>query len=83
MSELGKVGVVFIRPDYYDTYSVEVIDMMERIYGVEKTAVFCELNAFKYRMRMGNKPDQSIDDDLIKEEWYLHKANDLKKRKDD
>lgn len=40
-------------PSHYNNYSMEVIDMMENIYGTITTAKFCEMNAFKYRMRMG------------------------------
>ena len=59
----------FINPDHYKKYSVEVIDMMIAIYGKEKTAAYCELNAFKYRMRMGEKQEQPIDMYLEKEKW--------------
>ena len=69
----------FINPDHYKKYSVEVIDMMIAIYGKEKTAAYCELNAFKYRMRMGEKPEQPIERDLEKEKWYINKANELRK----
>lgn len=69
----------FINPDHYKKYSVEVIDMMIAIYGKEKTAAYCELNAFKYRMRMGEKPEQPIDRDLEKEKWYINKAIELRK----
>lgn len=58
-------------PNHYNNYDVEVIEMMERIWGVEKTAIFCELNAFKYRMRMGTKPTSPIEEDFDKERWYL------------
>jgi hypothetical protein len=66
-------------PSHYNNYSVEVIDMMVNIWGTEKTIAFCEMNAFKYRMRMGTKPDNSIEQDLKKEKWYLDKAAELKK----
>jgi hypothetical protein len=65
-------------PNHYNTYDVEVIDMMERIWGPEKTAIFCELNAFKYRMRMGTKPTSPVTEDLEKEIWYLNKMKELK-----
>jgi hypothetical protein len=65
-------------PSHYNSYSIEVIDMMVKIWGVEKTITFCEMNAFKYRMRMGTKPGNSTDQDLEKEFWYLKKANELK-----
>ncbi len=64
-------------PLHYNNYDVEVIDMMERIFGTEATATFCKLNAFKYRMRAGTKPNQSADKDLNKEQWYLNKMKEL------
>jgi len=68
-----------INPDHYKNYSVEVIEMMVRIYGKEVTATYCEMNAFKYRMRMGTKKGQPIVRDMLKEKWYLDKANELRK----
>lgn len=65
-------------PSHYNNYSKEVIDMMVAIYGKENTALFCEMNAFKYRMRMGTKPNNSIEQDLKKEKWYLDKAKELR-----
>lgn len=65
-------------PNHYNNYSVEVIDMMIRIYGKEKVADWCELNAFKYRLRMGNKENNPIEQDLAKERWYLNKAKELR-----
>ena len=65
-------------PTHYNRYSHEVIDMMCAIYGVEDTALFCEMNAFKYRMRMGTKPNNSVNQDLEKETWYLNKATELR-----
>lgn len=67
-------------PTHYNNYDVEAIDMMEKIWGPEETAVFCKLNAFKYRMRMGTKPDNSIQQDLKKEQWYIKKYHELKNK---
>lgn len=67
-------------PQHYNNYDVEVIDMMERVFGREATATFCKLNAFKYRMRAGTKPGQSADKDLNKERWYLAKKEELEKK---
>lgn len=67
----------FINPDHYKNYSKEVIDMMISIYGKTKVAIYCELNAFKYRMRAGTKPEQPIERDFEKEKWYLNKAKEL------
>lgn len=65
-------------PSHYNRYSVEVIEMMIRIYGPQKTFDFCEMNAFKYRMRMGTKPGSDIKQDLEKENWYIKKAKEIK-----
>lgn len=65
-------------PAHYNTYPMETIDMMVAIWGKEKVADWCEITAFKYRMRMGTKPDNSIEQDLKKEQWYLNKAKQLR-----
>ena len=67
-------------PTHYNNYSMEVIDMMESIWGADATALFCEMTAFKYRMRMGTKPENSIEQDLNKEKWYLNKAKEIKEK---
>jgi hypothetical protein len=59
-------------PSHYNDYDCEVIDMMHAIWGPYQTAIFCKLNAFKYRMRMGNKPDEDIVRDYQKEQTYLN-----------
>lgn len=66
-------------PTHYNNYDKEVIEMMINIWGPEETAIFCKLNAFKYRLRMGTKPDNDIQQDLNKEKWYLKKFHELKK----
>jgi bacterioferritin (cytochrome b1) len=58
-------------PSHYNNYDHEVIEMICRIWGPEETAIFCKINAFKYRMRMGTKPNASIEEDLEKEKNYL------------
>jgi len=69
-----------INPSHYKNYSVEVIEMMVKIWGEVVTASYCELCAFKYRMRLGCKPDQDIETELGKEKWYLNKRNELIQR---
>lgn len=68
-------------PEHYNMYSTEVIDMMENIWGTEATALWCEMTAFKYRMRMGTKPENPIEQDIKKENWYLNKAKELRNKK--
>jgi hypothetical protein len=65
-------------PNHYNTFSKEVIDMMVDIWGIGKTISFCEMNAFKYKMRMGDKPNQPLEQDAKKAKWYLDKAKELK-----
>lgn len=65
-------------PAHYNIYSIECIDMMERIWGKEATAQWCEMTAFKYRMRVGTKPNNPTEQDLEKERWYLNKAKELR-----
>lgn len=58
-------------PSHYNTYDVETVEMIDRIWGHFIASKWCEINAFKYRMRLGNKPDNSIDQDIKKEQTYL------------
>lgn len=68
----------FVNPDHYKQFSIEAIDMMVAIWGKESTALHCEMCAFKYRIRMGVKPDQPIERDLEKVNWYMAKAKELR-----
>lgn len=58
-------------PKHYGKYNIETIEMIHRIYGSFLTSKWCEINAFKYRMRLGIKPDNPIEQDLKKENVYL------------
>ncbi len=68
-------------PSHYNNYDIEVIDMIERIWGIEAVIQWCEITAFKYRMRVGTKPGNSIEQDLNKEQWYLNKAKEYRVNK--
>ena len=65
-------------PTHYNQYDIEVIDMIIRIWGPEIAALWCDITAFKYRMRMGTKPDNSIEQDIKKEQWYLNKSKEIR-----
>jgi hypothetical protein len=65
-------------PTHYNQYEIEVIDMIIRIWGPEAAALWCDITAFKYRMRMGTKPDNSIEQDIKKEQWYLNKSKEIR-----
>ena len=64
-------------PTHYNQYDIEVIDMIIKIWGPEAAALWCDITAFKYRMRMGTKPDNSIEQDIKKEQWYLNKSKEI------
>lgn len=55
--------------------NVECIDAMEGLKGWFNTAIFCELNAFKYNWRVGEK--DMIPQELGKIAWYGDKAKEL------
>ena len=65
-------------PNYYNRYSVEVIEMARRIWGDEAMKTCAEITAFIYRMRAGVKPDNPIQQDIDKEEFWLNYAKKLK-----
>ena len=69
----------FINPNHYKQGSKEVIEMMQDIWGKEKLIAYCEMNSFKYRMRLGLKPEQSVERDLEKAVWYETKAKELRR----
>ena len=72
----------YINPNHYKRGSKEVWEMMVDVFGVEKFIAHCEMCAFKYRMRLGSKPDQPIERDLDKAKWYEDKAQELRDWKD-
>lgn len=67
-------------PSHYNEWSMEVIDMMEKIYGTKNTIMWCEMTAYKYAMRMGFKPTDDIQQEIDKRNWYLNKAKELKQK---
>lgn len=75
--ETQKINDNVNHPSHYNQYPIEIIDMMIVLFGTEATFYFCLLNAFKYRMRAGNK--QNLEEDLAKETWYLDKAKEIDK----
>lgn len=68
----------YINPSHYCSGSIETIDKMVRIWGKEATATHCEMCAFKYRERIGLKPDQPVERELEKIKWYENKAKELR-----
>jgi hypothetical protein len=68
----------FVNPEHYKRGSMEVIDMMKLLWGTEALIAHCEMTSFKYRMRAGTKPDQPIERELEKAQWYDEKAKKLR-----
>jgi hypothetical protein len=65
-----------VNPDHYKKGSMETIDQMLTLFGSAKVKAFCELNAFKYRMRAGHK-SKNIEEDIKKAMWYEDKMRDV------
>lgn len=65
-------------PSHYNNSSIETIEKMIRIWGKEQTAIWCEMTAFKYRERIGSKPDNSLEQEMGKIRWYESKAQELR-----
>ena len=66
--------------DHYSQDRINVIVKMERVWGTKATMIWCEITEFKYRLRMGKKEDQSLDQELLKADWYLKMAKILQNR---
>ena len=75
---MSKENYDYINPNHYKQGTKEVFEMQIDIWGKDAYIKYCEMNAFKYRMRLGLKPEQSIDRDLDKAYWYEAKAKEIK-----
>ena len=65
-------------PNHYNRYSVEAVEMARRIWGDEALITAAEITAFFYRMRMGLKPENSVQQELDKENVWLNYAKKLR-----
>ncbi len=61
---------------HYSDQRIDMIRMLEQIWGTQNLMIFCEMNAFKYRMRLGKKDDPT--QEMIKISWYEKMAQHLK-----
>ena len=63
-------------PQHYNRKgAMECIEEMRLIFGDYETAIFCKLNAYKYRYRAGSKGN--AEEDLRKSDWYIKKYKEL------
>jgi len=72
----------YINPSHYKKGGKEVYEMMIDIWGTEAYIKHCQMCAFKYRMRLGNKPEQPVERDLDKARWYEDMASKIEQQKD-
>ena len=62
-------------PSHYNREgAMECIDEMILLFGAKEAAIFCKLNAWKYRYRAADKNGA---EDLKKSDWYLKKYKEL------
>ena len=64
-------------PNHYNRYSIEAVEMARRIWGDDAMKTAAEITAFFYRMRMGLKPDNSVEQELAKETFWLNYAKKI------
>lgn len=64
-------------PSHYNRYPIEAIEMARRIWGDEAMYTAAQITAFFYRMRLGLKPENSVEQELNKEEFWLNYAQKI------
>lgn len=70
----------YINPSHYkEEGKKETWEQMLDIWGAEKFIAHCEMCAFKYKQRLGKKPNEPKERDLSKIKWYEDKAEEIKK----
>lgn len=64
-------------PSHYNRYPIEAVEMARRIWGDEAMKKAAEITAFFYRMRLGLKPENTVEQDIAKEEFWLNYAKKI------
>ena len=64
-------------PSHYNRYPIEAVEMARRIWGDQAMKTAAEITAFFYRMRLGLKPENSVEQELAKEEFWLDYAKKM------
>lgn len=64
-------------PSHYNRYPIEAVEMARRIWGDEAMYTAAQITAFFYRMRLGLKPENSVVQELNKEEFWLNYADKI------
>src|SRR5690606_35874872 len=68
----------YINPQHYvQDDGRQTWEHMVDEFGLEETAIFCKLNAYKYSDRRGRKPGEDTEREDKKIKWYMEKAAEL------
>lgn len=68
----------YINPEHYvQDDGRQTWEHMVDEFGEYETAVFCKLNAYKYADRSGKKPNEDVEREQKKIDWYESKAGEL------
>lgn len=63
---------------HYTKSRISTLIKIEQVWGTLGAMLFCEMNAFKYRDRIGEKDDPSLE--LKKIQWYDKAAEIMRKK---
>ena len=67
-------------PHYIQEDGRETWERMLDLWTLEEVALWCELTVFKYKDRIGKKPNETSDRDQGKIDWYIAKAMELREK---
>jgi hypothetical protein len=78
-NNLNQEDYDYVRPQHYkEKDGRETWEVMIDLFGAERVADWCELTAYKYKARMGKKPNEGIDREQAKIDWYENKAREIR-----
>ena len=77
VGETAPKDIDHINPSHYKKLPKETWEIMLFIWGKEAFITHCQMTAFKYRMRMGDKQGQDYERDFSKAKWYEDKVKEL------
>lgn len=58
------------KPKHYDWFDIQAIDAIAKVLTHDELKGFLMGTALRYRLRMGTKPNEPIERDIKKAEWY-------------
>lgn len=63
--------------DHYKQTRLDAFTLLERTFGTEALMTYCEITALTYRIRMGYKEGQPLEQEVTKAKWYETQAKYL------